>query len=113
MQPTQIHCRNKSNPRHPGKGIKNENNKKDDPLKGYKTFFPTNKDLRQTAFKDFGLIMALTMSALEAVFFGFALPLIQNISSFNYCGSALFFVGGVVIYFLIIIWRGPKPFAKS
>lgn len=82
--------------------------KKDIP-KGYEISFPPNKDLRRTALSDFGLIMAITMSALEAVFFGFALPLIQGKNEFNYLGFIVFVLTGIAIYIIIIFWRGPKP----
>lgn len=86
---------------------------KNDIPKDYGISFPPNKDLRRTALSDFGIIMAITMSALEAVFFGFALPLVQGISEFNFWGSILFFILGLAIYISIIFWRGPKPFIES
>lgn len=86
---------------------------KGDSLKGYKTSFPPNKNLRHVALKDFGRTMAITMSALEAVFFGFALHLLQGKSGFNYCGAILFFIIGLAIYILFILLRVPEPPAES
>src|SRR5690606_6405700 len=47
---------------------------KKDNLDLYQELIPPNNDLRKTALEDFGWKMALTMSFLNAVILGFAVP---------------------------------------
>src|SRR5208337_1741847 len=64
---------------------------KDDLPRSYKLPFPPSNDLRKTALTDFGVIMAVTMSALDAVFFGFALPpLLKSGTGFSWYDFGIF-----------------------
>ncbi len=82
---------------------------KDHLPKGYIPPFLPETDLRDEAFKDFGVLMAIAMSAIDGVCLGFGLPLLQGKTTFSWCFSIPYFIVGLATYFAIILWRGPKP----
>jgi hypothetical protein len=73
----------------------------------YKHPFPPDTDFRKTAFTDFGMIMAIVMSALDSTFLGFALPLLQGSGGYNWDTFTIYFLFGIATYFAIVLWRLP------
>ena len=62
---------------------------------------------------DFGMFMAVTMSTLDAVIFGFAAsPLLQIGTDFNWYAFGIFEIIGIAIYFLLVFTRVPLPTSK-
>lgn len=83
---------------------------KEDLPKSYKLPFPPSNDLRKTALTDFGMVMAITMSALDATFFGFAAPpLLQGSTGFSWCAFGISWFVGIATYLLLIFLRVPEP----
>jgi len=77
--------------------------------KEYKLPFKCEIDLSNEAKKDFGVVMTITMSLINAAYLGFGLPMFfsQLINS----GLYIFFISflfGIATYFIIIAWSGPK-----
>jgi hypothetical protein len=77
--------------------------------KNYSLPYPPGTDLRNEAFKDFGPLMAFAMSAIDAVYLGFGIALLNRQSAFNWCASILYFMIGFGTYYALMMWRGPKP----
>lgn len=78
--------------------------------KSYVIPFVINTNVRKTAFTDFGMSMAIAMSALDAILLGFALPfLLQDNTGFNWWAFTFYFIFGFATYLFLVITRVPKP----
>jgi hypothetical protein len=83
---------------------------KDDLPKNYEIPFPPSTNLRRTALTDFGMVMAITMSALDAALFGFAAPpLLQNDTGFSWWAFGIFGIIGILTYLILVFSRVPEP----
>ena len=86
---------------------------KDHLPKSYKHQFPP-EDLRKKALNDFGIIMAFTMSVVHGFYLGYGLPrLLLCQSNFDWQIFICSCLVGIGMYFLILLWRGPKPQNKK
>jgi hypothetical protein len=78
--------------------------------KNYKLPFPSSKDLRIVALTDFGMMMAITMSLLDAILFGFAaLPLLLRSTGFSWWAFGIYWLVGMLIYVMFVLRKVPKP----
>jgi len=80
--------------------------------KKYQISFSADTNLQRTAFSDFGMIMAFTMSAIDAAFLGFAVPPLQGYMGFNWNYFWLYLLFGIDTYLTLVILRVPKPPSK-
>lgn len=75
----------------------------------YQPPFSLSTNLRTTAFKDFGIIMAVVMSALNSLFFGIGISLYQGIEGINWCAFGIWIIIGLGAYTVLVFRRVPKP----
>ena len=69
--------------------------------------YPPETNLRNEALKDFGPLMAFTMSGIDAVYLGFGVALLDGQTGFNWYAFIAFFLFGFSTYYVLLIWRGP------
>lgn len=83
--------------------------KKNDKRYFYQSLFPPWKDLRETAYEDFGMKMAITMSFINAIFLGFALRVLVNSNIVGLLTFAVAVSFGIIWYRDFVKLKVPLP----